>query len=386
MRLAIKPDNVLMVKPPRYGLMPRVSFRWDPKNRYSIAALRPVLGFDLARRPVDGIMLYSFASPQAPRVFKEVSSARTDSVFIAGGPHPSGCPEETLEYFDYVVIGEGEETLPELVKALTEWGDVSAVRGIAYEDKGKVVFTGRRPEVDLDRYPPFKPPLFGPIEITRGCPWGCAYCQTPGLFGRRMRHRSVEAICKYDKYYEDKRLVSPNAFAYGSDGITPDEAAVERLLRSLSGNIYFGTFPSEVRPEFVTCKMLELVNTYCANRELHLGGQSGSDRMLRAIHRGHTVEDVLTAVGRARDARLTPVVDFIFGLPGELEEDQRLTLDCIKAIIKEGGKVRAHYFMPLPGTELAGTRPEKLSPEIEKLLGKLALGGKLTGSWSGRKK
>jgi radical SAM superfamily enzyme YgiQ (UPF0313 family) len=83
-----------------------------------------------------------------------------------------------------------------------------------------------------------------------------------------------------------------------------------------------------------------------------------------------------------RDAGLTPVVDFIFGLPGERPEDQHLTLDCIRSIIKEGGKVRAHYFMPLPGTELADTQPEKLSPEIEKLLGKLALGGKLTGSWS----
>ncbi len=200
-----------------------------------------------------------------------------------------------------------------------------------------------------------------------------------------MRHRSVEAICKYDKYYEDKRLVSPNAFAYGSDGITPDEAAVERLLRSLSGNIYFGTFPSEVRPEFVTPKMLELVNSYCANRELHLGGQSGSDRMLRAIHRGHTAVDVLAAVERSHDAGLTPVADFIFGLPGEREEDQRLTIDCIRAIIKEGGKVRAHYFMPLPGTELENTKPEKLSPGVEKLLGKLALGGKLTGSWSNKK-
>jgi B12-binding domain/radical SAM domain protein len=367
-------------------MMPRVSFRWNPKNRYSIAALGAVLDFGLVKRPADGIMLYSFASPQAPQVFREVSSARTDSVFIAGGPHPSGRPEETLEYFDYVVIGEGEETLPELVKVITEGGDVSAVRGIAFKDNGNVVFTPKRGEVDLDRHPPFKPPLFGPIEITRGCPWGCAYCQTPRLFGHHMRHRSVEAICKYDKYYEDKRLVSPNAFAYGSDGITPDEEAVERLLRSLSGNIYFGTFPSEVRPEFVTPKMLELVNAYCANRELHLGGQSGSDRMLRAIHRGHTAAQVLTAVGLTHDAGLTPVVDFIFGLPGELEEDQRLTVECIKSIIKEGGKVRAHYFMPLPGTELASAGPEKLSPEIEKLLGKLALGKKLIGSWSDRHK
>jgi B12-binding domain/radical SAM domain protein len=267
---------------------------------------------------------------------------------------------------------------------LSSGSDVPGVKGIAYKEGGKVVFTGKRGEADLDKYPPFKPPLFGPIEISRGCPWSCAYCQTPRLFGHRMRHRSVEAICKYDQFYEDKRLVSPNAFAYGSDGITPNEAAVELLLRSLSGNIYFGTFPSEVRPEFVTPRMLELVNTYCANKELHLGGQSGSDRMLKAIHRGHTAARVLEAVELTHDSGLIPVVDFIFGMPGEREEDQRLTVDSIKAIIAEGGKVRAHYFMPLPGTELAGTKPEKLSPEIDKLLGKLALGGRLTGSWSNK--
>jgi len=360
----------------------RTHFRWSPKNRFSIAALAAVLDFDLARKPEDGIMLYSFASTQARAIYKEVNAAKTDSVFIAGGPHPSGCPYETLEHFDYVVVGEGEETLPELVRTLEAKGDISCVKGIAYKKDGNVVLTPKRDDVELDKYPPFKPPLFGPIEITRGCPWSCAYCQTPRLFGHRMRHRSVEAICKYDKFYEDKRLVSPNAFAYGSDGIRPNEAAVEKLLSSLSGDIYFGTFPSEVRPEFVTPKMLELVNTYCANKELHLGGQSGSDRMLKSIHRGHSAAQVLEAVELTHDSGLTPVVDFIFGMPGEREEDQKLTVDCIKDIIQEGGKVRAHYFMPLPGTELADTKPEKISPAIDRLLGKLALGGRLTGTWS----
>ncbi len=104
--------------------------------------------------------------------------------------------------------------------------------------------------------------------------------------------------------------------------------------------------------------------------------------MLKAIHRGHTAEQVLDSVRLTKDNGLTPVVDFIFGMPGEREEDQQLTVDCIYAIIREGGKVRAHYFMPLPGTELAGTTPEKISPAIDKLLGKLALGGRLTGTWS----
>ena len=87
-----------------------------------------------------------------------------------------------------------------------------------------------------------------------------------------------------------------------------------------------------------------------------------------------------------RDAGLTPVVDFIFGLPGENEADQRATLDCINTIIADKGKIRAHYFMPLPGTELEGTTPETVSPDIEKVLGKLALGGMLTGAWVEKKK
>ena len=244
-----------------------VNFRWNPKNRYSIAVLgAAVKEYRLVRKPEDGIMLYSFVSLQSEEVFKEVNAAATDSVFIAGGPHPTGCPEETLKHFDYVVIGEGEETLPELICAIKEGRDVAEVKGIAYMQDGKMTYTGKRDDVDLNNYPPFVPPLYGPIEISRGCPWNCAYCQTPRIFGHKMRHRSVETICKYDKHYEDKRLVSPNAFAYGSDGIHPDHEAVEKLLSSLSGDIYFGTFPSEVRPEFVTPGMLELVNRYCTNK------------------------------------------------------------------------------------------------------------------------
>ncbi|MDK2912678.1 MAG: hypothetical protein PWR29_1635, partial [Methanolobus sp.] len=70
-------------------------------------------------------MVYSFASRQKQSVFDEIAGAGTDSVFIAGGPHPSGAPEETLRFFDYVVVGEGEETLPELIETINSGGDVA---------------------------------------------------------------------------------------------------------------------------------------------------------------------------------------------------------------------------------------------------------------------
>lgn len=371
-----------------------VNFRYSKKNSYSFAVLSPVLpeaGF--TDSPVDGIMIYSFTTRQAAKVFKEVENAGKDSIFIAGGPHPSGCPEETLKYFDYVVIGEGEETLPELVRVLQKKGDPGEVKGIAYKnpDTGRITLTPERPHVNLDSYPCFDPKkLRAPIEISRGCPWGCKYCQTPRLFGREVRHRSIDSILKNAQHYNDLRFIASNAFAYGSDGIHPRFDKVEKLLSALQKlpdkKIFFGTFPSEVRPEFVTEESVELVRKYCANDSLSLGAQSGSDRILKEIRRGHTVEDSISAVECCLEHDIMPAVDFIFGLPTETEEDQEKSLELVRWICEKGGTVRAHYMTPLPGTPYASSVPSDVSDRVRRELGKLALGGKLTGYWEKHRK
>jgi B12-binding domain/radical SAM domain protein len=363
-------------------------FRYSPKNSYSIAALLPLVEAGLARQPKEGIMLYSFATAQAGEVYAEVDRARSSgavkAVYIAGGPHPSALPEEALQHFDFVVIGEGEETLPELIRAIEGGLDPAEVKGIAYRSGDRVFFTGGRAPVDLDLYPPFSR-ILSPIEISRGCPWGCTYCQTPRLFGFCMRHRSIETIKKYARRHKDIRFTSPNSLAYGSDGRRPRLEKVEALLKALSEQkkpIYFGTFPSEVRPEFISRKALEIITRYCANKSLSLGGQSGSPAMLRRICRGHGPEAIEAACYLALQFGLTPQVDFIFGLPEESEEDQRLTLDLVRRIVAKNCKVRAHRFTPLPGTPLWGASPAPLAKEIEACLGRLALEGRLTGSWS----
>jgi len=371
--------------------MKKVWFRWNRKNLNSIAALMPLVPqAELTNCPRPGIMLYSFASYQAADVYREVSNCGVDAIFVAGGPHPSARPEEVLRYFDYVVVGEGEETLPQLIDILsTGDGNASAVPGVAHLREGVMSFSGYRAPVDLDCYPPFRPPLKAPVEISRGCPWGCAYCQTPRLFGRKMRHRSVPLITRFAACHKDIRLTSPNSLAYGSDGIHPRLDRVEELLKSLSGldkPIYFGTFPSEVRPEFVTDQSLELITTYCANRFLSIGGQSGSPQVLRRMGRGHGIEEIETACQLSLDHGLIPNVDLILCLPEETGEDQMKTLELASWIIGRGGKVRAHHFTPLPGTPLEASAPAPLTGEAEALLGRLALNGSLKGIWQPRDK
>jgi len=183
-------------------------------------------------------------------------------LFIAGGPHPTGDPKGTLNMgFDIVVVGEGEETLIEILFNIKNNKDFDAIRGIAYFNKDKsLITTKKRRWIDLDKYPPLpvKNVKFGAIEITRGCPFACYFCQTPYLLGTRPRHRNIKLICNavsvmksYGK--TDIRFITPNAFSYGSpDGKSLKIHLLEKLLIEITkiikpkGKIYLGSFPSEV--------------------------------------------------------------------------------------------------------------------------------------------
>ncbi len=355
----------------------QVNWRTIHAARNSFAALSAACrkeGFILrpAEQSAGDVTCYSLNSLNESWYRDEI--ARADCITIVGGPHATACPGEVLEYADYVITGEGEFTLPRLLKEI-EQGTPGRIPGVASGTACLPADTCVR----LDAYPAFSDSQ-GYVEISRGCPFSCGYCQTPQIFGHEMRHRSIDEIAKYANRYEHARFVSPNAFAYGSDGIHPRWDKIEHLFRRLHNRIFFGTFPSEVRPEFVCEESLTLIAEYCTNTRLHFGAQSGSNAVLSRLRRGHTVEEVKTAVECCSSCGLLPVVDFIVGFPFETNEDQRVTLDLIQWVSR-AGKVHVHRFIPLPGTPLAGTTARPLLPETEKLCGKLAQEGKLTGSW-----
>ena len=356
------------------------------------------------RRVVIGVPLYT---EHVATMYEEIVSftrlAREtlggNVLLVAGGPHPTGDPVGTLNMgFDVVVIGEGEEALPLLAEAWAEGGldALVDVRGLAVRLDGEYIYTGRRRPLHLDKYWsfPWWRRRFSPIEITRGCAWGCRYCETWFIHGGRERHRSIESILEHARIMlehglRDIRFISPNSLGYGEEGrrgrrLDLVEELLERLHRLAArhgGRIFFGSFPSEVRPEYVDDEAAGLIARYAANRRVIVGAQSGSERILRLINRGHSVEDVVNAVEALARHGLRPEVDFIFGLPGETREDQEATLKLMKRIVELGGRVHAHTFMPLPGTPLesapGGRIPGWLRREIARLIG---VGG-LYGQW-----
>jgi len=323
-------------------------------------------------------------------------------LFIAGGPHPTGDPKGTLKMgFDIVVVGEGEETLIEILCNVKNNKNFDAIRGIAYFNKDKILITTKKRRwIDLDKYPPLpvKNLKFGAIEITRGCPYACYFCQTPYISGTLPRHRSIKSICDavsvmktYNK--TDIRFITPNAFSYGSpDGKSLNIPLLEKLLIEITkiikpkGKIYFGSFPSEVRPEHVTKETLGLILKYAANDNIVLGAQSGSQKVLNSCNRGHSTKDVYNAVKLTLEAGLTPNVDFIFNLPNETEEDIDLTIDFMYKISDMGAKIHSHTFMPLPLTRFAYEDVKDVDEKIIKTISKLSSQGLAYGEWKKQEK
>ncbi len=403
-----------------------VVFRYHPWNRYSFLALlasmearqgahhTPILWLDTRTKAealptiaswlkaYDRLLLvYSFMTCQWVEVHREVQALQSLKqggrvMLAAGGAHPSADPRSVLRAgFDVVCRGDGEPVFAELVQRWAQGAPLNGIPGLYINTWTDVVFTGHPLKASLDDVPalPIAYGKYGPIEITRGCPYGCRYCQTPRLKGRIVRHRSPTAVFRaveamVEAGRTDLRFISPNAFAYGSqDGKHPNVTALRTLLEGLrrrvlnSGRIFFGTFPSEVRPDWVQPPIMELVARYADNQEVVMGAQSGDPSMLQRMDRGHDVEDVRKACSLVKSFGIRPVVDFILGLPNETREQMTRSVEFMEELAEQGARIHAHTFMPLPGSPWAARKPQPIPSEIRSRLERLISQGKLFGQW-----
>lgn len=350
------------------------------------------------------LVAWSFYSPDFAAAARDLARAREagasgpEVLHVAGGVHATAEPLATLRAgFDLVALGEGETTIVELVRAFGAGDDVRVLGGTAHQnDAGRLVTHGPGARIALDDFPPFnvRHRKWNAIEITRGCVYACSFCQTPYMFKARFRHRSVpnvrahvEEMARTMERGRFVRFLTPTSLSYGSDGHEPNLDAVDELLANVraalgdDGKVFFGTFPSEIRPEHVTDRALAILARRVDNRTLVIGGQSGSERVLAATRRGHGVDDVVRAVERAVAHGFQPDVDFLLGLPGETAEDRAASMHLAERLVGMGARIHSHAFMPLPGTPLRDAVPEPIEEGVALAMARLESRGASYGQW-----
>ncbi|MBI5827548.1 MAG: radical SAM protein [Deltaproteobacteria bacterium] len=325
---------------------------------------------EIAQRCSDaGMVGINCLSDYYPKVV-ELTRALKDrgKIVVIGGPHASVLPRETLigTGCDYVVVGEGEETMYELASALVRKAPVAGIAGLMSRESS--TFTKRPYIKDLDSLPfpdwkemdprTYKKAPHGgfvkrfpvaPITSTRGCPYECTFCASPEIWGRRIRYRSPKNVVD-----EIERLTGEfgvKEIHFEDDNLTLKTSHVEgicELILERKIKVSWAT-PNGIRVDTITPRLLNLMKR-SGCYFIAFGIESGNEPILKKIKKETDLATITHAVHEARNAGLLTQGFFIFGLPGETERTIQNSLDYAKSIPLD--KAQFLLLDLLPGSKL----------------------------------
>jgi len=296
----------------------------------------------------------------------EFAKKELNATTILGGPHASVAPAECLrfEFVDFVVIGEGEETLPELLHVIerktTE--DLPSVRGIGLKkDFKNPIFTDRRapiepldkiPIPDRDLLPTFHKYIAGGatnLFAIRGCPYKCMFCfpAIPRIFGHKIRFRSPANIADELDLLVNKYKI--REFFFVDDTFAISKPWLSKLSREIKIRGLDIRYLANARCDHFDEEMARLLKDsgcfYVA-----FGVESGSQNILNFLRKGITVEQIRAAFTLCRRLGLKTHAYLMVGTPGESSETLAETEKLIDEI--QPYSVDFNLTTPLLGTDL----------------------------------
>ena len=292
----------------------------------------------------------------APRSYEWARIVRQMGIpTVLGGAHPSFLPEEGLQHAGFVVRGEGEETLMELVDALEGNGDLSGILGLSYRENGEMVHNPPRPFInDLDALPipdfslveGAEQPRCVPVMTARGCPYNCSFCSVPILNGRKFRTVSVDRALEHLAHYSSNRRTRYVFFADDTFNLKADR--MKELLRGMIDNRLLRRWGAQVRHEAARDdELLDLMRRSNCER-VFVGFESINPRTLEAYGKKETVEDIEYAISRFHSHGIKVHGMFVLGS----DEDGVETIGRTLAFAREKDidSVQFLILTPVPGT------------------------------------
>jgi anaerobic magnesium-protoporphyrin IX monomethyl ester cyclase len=303
-----------------------------------------------------------------------VKAANTQAKVVLGGPLATVLPQKLLEESeaDFIVLGEGEKTIVDLVSAVESGGDISGINGIAFRADDRIIVTEpAEPIADLDTVPfPARHLLdmkryikdhfqsfgikirgFGRIRSanlvsSRGCPYSCTFC-FKDMWGHKWRGRSPENIIREMELLCDTYNV--NGFFFNDDTFVLDRERVLEFCRQLVDKKLNIVWYCNGRVNLMTKEMLTAM--YKAGcRGIAYGIESGNQQILDSMKKNETLDQMREVVAWTKQAGIHVTGYFMLGMLGETRATIRETMAFAREL-----DLDFHGFSlttPIPGTEL----------------------------------
>lgn len=308
---------------------------------------------------------FSILTPSYPTtqvIIQLLQSMGSRAQLIAGGIHPTIFPHDCLhDGFHYVIKGEGEEAIVKIVEAMEGKGTLSDIPNIAFKKNGVIVDThAAQVNLDLNRLPIVDRSLFKiekytnhSISGTRGCPFSCKFCcnyNTLTKMSQKSRIRSVQSIIEEIEYIV-KEYNAKNIF-FTDDVFFTHKKTLEEFCKEIKKRNISIRYNAQLRINMVSevvCQMLK--ESGCV--KIEVGIESGSQVILDTSCKGISIQDIKKGIQIAKDCGLRIKTNWIYGLPGNMEEQYKSIQLMIETMPNE---ISIHQLIPFPGTDYYNER------------------------------
>jgi radical SAM superfamily enzyme YgiQ (UPF0313 family) len=302
----------------------------------------------------------STITPTAERSYRLADDLRKRGIrVVLGGPHVTWMAEEALEHADYVIRGEGEESLPALLEAVFSGGKpLENVPGLTWRgEDGSVRETPLAAPVDLDTLPCPDLGLLGfsgralgprrvvPVQTSRGCPYDCSFCTVHTTFGRAMRYRSVARVMDDLSRFDGADV---HIFFY-DDNFTVSRKRAMALTQAMIDGGFRGVWSAQTRADIGRDPELldQMARSGCM--AVYVGLESVNERALSSMRKKQNVAAMAENLRRIRAAKIDVHGMFVLGFD---EDDPKALSDTVDFACSCG--ITSAQFLiltPLPGSE-----------------------------------
>ena len=285
-----------------------------------------------APAPLLAVGGYAAMLPYIVYATRAAKERNPELTIILGNLGPSEVAYELMEAFphiDFVIRGEAEETLVELLDTL-ETGRFEEVRGLCFRTQGVVVLNPPRPRIrDLDALPipaydriDFDRYSRGMIVTSRGCPYDCSFCGVPEYWHRRYETRSVDNVLDEIQVLDrahgvDRVFLADDTFVLQRDRVLEFTDKLAERGVPLKWQCW-------ARVDLVDESLLQAMAAAGCTRVIY-GVEAGSESVLRQFRKGFTPRSAQEAV-RLTLTYMEAWTTFIFGVPFETMDDMEATL------------------------------------------------------------